>query len=181
MVDELCRRPGVTPWEWAEGPVSWPPASVECEVSLANERVTIRFEGPRQLELSEIIERVQAEYHRARERARVYPRLDPMLGHSVAMEPSVEPPTPPDAILAAIVAAGDDGCTSRELVERTGESKHRVAKRLRELKDASMVGPGRRRYSYVHLAGAERDAASMQVERSTTQTMLGLFRESQEA
>lgn len=182
MVDELCRRPGVIPWDWAEGPVKWPPASVECEVSVTNDRVSIRFEGPKQLEFADILERVRAEYEQATGRARSDARPGSSADHEVAMK-LVEDQETPDAILAPIVEAGDEGCTTRELVERTGSSKHRVSKRLRELKDAGIVGPGRRQHSYVSLADRDRDrdTASEQVEASPKQAMLGLFRRSQGA
>lgn len=177
MVDELCRRPGVTPWDWAEGPVTWPPASVECVVSLANDRVSIRFDGPQQLELSEIIDKVRAEYQQAKDQALVYPRPDPTAGAGIAMEASGGEATPVEAIFSAIVAAGDDGRTARELVERTGKSKHHVSKRLRELKDAGKVGPGNRRHSYVSLVGGKPEPPAERVEVGRAQTMLGLFRE----
>jgi DNA recombination-mediator protein A len=184
LVDELCRRPGVTPWDWTEGPVEWPPVPTDCVVSIANDRVSIRFEGPRQLELSEIVERVQAEYERATGQANVYRRPDSALGHSTAMESSPGyGATPTDAILAAINAAGERGCTTGELVEATGSSKHKVSQRLRELKDASMVGAGGRRHSYVSLAAqapAEPPASEGTIEDSTTQTTLGLFHERHE-
>lgn len=184
LVDELCRRPGVTPWDWTDGPVEWPPVPTDCMVSLANDRVSIRFDGPRQLELSEILERVQAEYQRASMQATVYPRPDSTLGHSTAMEPSpgYHAP-PPDAIHAAIIDAGEQGCTTSELVEATGSSKHSVSRRLRELRDASIVGPGQRRHSYVSLAGSstpEPPASDGNAEESTTQTTLGLFGEHSE-
>lgn len=174
MVDELCRRPGVTPWDWAEGPVKWPPVPTDCVVSLASDRVSIRFDGPRQLELSEIIERVQAEYQRATEQATVYPRPNATLGHSAAMEPSPRyQASPPDPILAALVEAGDQGRTTSELAEITGASKHRVTQRLRELKDASLVSAGRRRYSYVSVtAGGRTTAADGRSEDRREQTKL---------
>lgn len=161
LVDELCRRPGVTPWDWAEGPVKWPPMPTDCVVSLANDRVSIRFEGPRQLEISEILDRVQAEYQRVTKQATIYPRIDPMIGHSTAMDSSPRNrPTPPDAILAAITEAGEQGRTTSELVAITGSSKHRVSQRLRELKDASLVGVGRRRHSYVSMGAVDRSTAT---------------------
>jgi hypothetical protein len=176
MVDELCRRPGVTPWTWAEGPVTWPPVDTDCVVSLANDRVSIRFEGPRQLELSEIIERVQAEYQRATNQTTVYPQPDATLGHSTAMEPTAGyQANPPDPILSAIVEAGDEGRTTSELVEITGASKHRVTQRLRELKDASLVGAGRRRHSYVSVDAGRRTTApdGSREERREQTTLFG--------
>lgn len=186
MVEELCRRPGVTPWEWAEGPVQWPPASTECMVSIVDDRVSIRLDGPRQLELSEIVERVQAEYRRATAQSRRYPRIEPTLDHAMAMEPSTRyeatppeatPPeaTPTDAVLAAIVEAGEQGRTVRELMEITGSTKHRVTRRLRELKDANIVGSGQRRHSYVSLSVHDRGSGTEDVAGPPRQATLGLF------
>lgn len=174
MVDELCRRPGVTPWDWAEGPVTWPPASPDCVVSLAKDRVSIRFDGPRQVELSEILERVQAEYQRAMKQATIYPPPDATLGHSTAMESSSTgyQTNPSDPILASIVEAGDQGRTTSELAEITGASKHRVTQRLRELKDASLVGAGRRRHSYVSVVASGRTTADASSEERREQTTL---------
>ena len=177
-MDELCARPGVTPWDWHEGMVRWPPvtsaivepgaSSTTCEVSLTEDRVSIRIEGPRQLEIGELLERAKAAYERALQpRGMVYAAPEARMEPSVAMERAATYGAPPvDAVLDAIMAGGDEGLTVGELVERTGWTKGRVQKRVRELKDASRVTSGRRRHAYVGV----RDAAPASIQTPAVST-----------
>jgi hypothetical protein len=167
LVDELCRRPGVTPWFWSEGPATWPPQEkdavapegtprVECAVSLSAERVQIQIDAPRQLDLDAIFDQVRAEYRRAANAAPAYPTPEPSgaplrvsEGPAAAYDPS-----PPDPVLTELNRAGSTGATARELEQTTKVSKHRVSKRLKELIGARLVTKSGRRY-YKHVIGAQ--------------------------
>jgi predicted Rossmann fold nucleotide-binding protein DprA/Smf involved in DNA uptake len=166
LVNELCRRPGVTPWFWSEGPATWPPQEndpaareatprVECTVSLSQERVQIQIDAPRQLTLDAIFDQVRAEYRRARDAAPPDPTPKP---HDAPLRVSEGPPaaydpSPTDPVLTELNRVGSAGATARELEQTTRVSKHRVSKRLKELVDARLVTKSGRRY-YRHI-GAE--------------------------
>jgi DNA recombination-mediator protein A len=160
LVEELCRRPGVTPWDWASGRVVWPPASrpsapatpvsdgVTCNVRLEADHVTIRLEAPRQLELRELLGLIEAEYLRAVAPADLVAAAS--TPQSGASENAVRyGSSASDPVLVALERAGTAGRTAAELERELGTSKGKVGKRLRELADAKLIAKGARRHSYV--------------------------------
>jgi hypothetical protein len=188
LVDELCRRPGVTPWDWATGPVVWPPtmsarpsapstADASCTVTIDATRVTIHVEAPRQLELPELLERIEAEYRRAVAPAVASSTTDTTEVTHGASEPvaDYDAPVVEDPVLVALQHAGAGGLTVAELVELTSLSKARVTKRVRELRDASSISPGARRHSYVIGIPAGRDTAPPRSRKRDKPAALDLF------
>jgi predicted Rossmann fold nucleotide-binding protein DprA/Smf involved in DNA uptake len=167
LVDELCRRPGVTPWFWSEGAATWPPQEnettpshdsprFECAVSLSAERVHIQIDASRQLTLDTIFDEVRAEYRRATDADVPSPPPEPLrppLRVSDAYRPAYEH-GPPDLVLTELNRVGSTGATARELEQATKVSKHRVGKRLKELLDARLVTKVRHRY-YKQTLGIE--------------------------
>lgn len=159
LVDELCRRPGVTPLFWSGGPATWPPLEkdttapahsqeVECTVTLSPERVQIRIDAPRQLTLDAIFDQVRAEFRRATEAApaRRTPESSNTPLRLSDADSAVYEPSPSDSVLAELDRVGQSGATAREIEQATGVSKHRVGKRLKELLDARLVTRTRHRY-----------------------------------
>jgi predicted Rossmann fold nucleotide-binding protein DprA/Smf involved in DNA uptake len=163
LVGELCRQRGVTPWDWSVGAVAWPPSEDQrvafdvsprpsCEVSLTEGGVSIRVDAPWQTDIDVLLASVRAAYERAvRGGAAVYSmNEDAAAPLSTAMEAVTtygEPSS--DPVLDAVVAAGDEGITARELGERMGWTKGRIQKRLRALQDANRIAQGQRRHAYV--------------------------------
>jgi hypothetical protein len=159
LVDELCRRPGVTPWFWNDGPATWPPQQneeipkqdaprVECAVQVSSERVQIQIDAPRQLTLDAIFDQVRAEYRRATEMPSTYSVAEPngtplrvSDNHVIAYEPS-----PTDPVLSELKRVGSAGTTARELERSTHVTKHRIGKRLKELLDARLATKKGHRY-----------------------------------
>jgi hypothetical protein len=159
LVDELCRRPGITPWLWTEGPAPWPPpqpkdvasprpvSDVECAVRLSPQRVQIQIDAPRQLTLDAIFDHVRAEYRRAAEAAPAYPTSESngtLL--RVSDNANTRAPVHGDPVLAELERVASAGATAREIQEATQLSKHRVAKRLKELLDARLATKRGHRY-----------------------------------
>jgi hypothetical protein len=171
LVDELCRRPGVTPWFWSEGAATWPPQEnetapsresprVECAVSVSAERVHIQIDASRQLTLEAIFDEVRAEYRRATDadtRASPGP-LPPPLRVSDSHPATAYGHGPADLVLTELNRVGTTGATTREIEQATRLSKHRVSKRLKELLDASLVIKVRHRY-FKQPTGLERPPA----------------------
>jgi predicted Rossmann fold nucleotide-binding protein DprA/Smf involved in DNA uptake len=159
LVDELCRRPGVTGWFWSGGPATWPPLEkdttaatdaprVECAVNLSAERVKIQIDAPRQLSLDAIFDQVRVEFRRAAEAAPAYASPEPSdapLRISENHRPAYDP-SPPDPVLAELNRVASAGATARQLQQATKVSKHRVGKRLKELLDARLVTKSGHRY-----------------------------------
>jgi len=190
LVDELCARPGVTPWDWREGMVRWPPVSTSieaadakppiasCEVLLTDDRVSIRVDAPQQIDIDELLGSVRNALQRALQaRSTVYSIPDQSMGISVAMERATSyGESAADPIFDAVVAGGDEGLTVLELVETTGWTKGRIQKRLRELKDANRVIRGRRRHAYVERRADALAAAESSVDSRELVAQTSLFR-----
>src|SRR5207253_6254382 len=127
LVDELCRRPGVTPWYWRSGSVVWPPlvedttpesvgARVECEVTLSPDRLQIHVDAPRQLTLDSVFDTIRVEYNRATKQTGTYPAAETQPRQSkVSEEPAAYGASRPDLVIAAIAQAGSRGATARDL------------------------------------------------------------------
>lgn len=151
LVDELCRRPGVTPWDWNNGPVTWPPQPVrdpnrvECAVTFSEERVQIQVDAPRQLSLDAILDEVRARYD-ASERPQPYATAADTIILREALVTSGYSSTPPDLVLAELERVSTQGATAREIEQATRLSSHRVRKRLKELMDARLVVKSGRRF-----------------------------------
>jgi predicted Rossmann fold nucleotide-binding protein DprA/Smf involved in DNA uptake len=194
LVDELCRRPGVTPWLWIDGPATWPPQlndempaegahRIECAVKLSPERVQIQIDAPRQLTLEAILDHVRVEYDRASEAAPAYPTPESN-GDSLLVSDNRcanYESSPSDPVLAELNRLGATGATARDLEQATKVSKHRVSKRLKELLDASLVTKSGRRY-YYQASGTERILASAanaarKSQRADVETTRSLFPE----
>lgn len=160
LVDELCRRPGVTPWFWSQGDAQWPPevqeangpsssSRINCDIGISTDRVEIRIDAPRQLTLDAIFEHIRAEYRLATERAATdLPSTSqgPSLKVSENSTINYQTASSPDPILRALQTLGAAGGSAKELEQATEISKTRVAKRLRELIDARLVTKVGRRY-----------------------------------
>jgi len=158
LVEELCRRPGVTPWYWRDGPVVWPPQvgappaeasapRVDCIVTLSPERVEIHVNASRQLMFDSVIDSIRDEYRRAMDQSVSSHTSGPDSGSSrVSEAPPPEAPTPIDAVLGALARAGSDGATARDLEQLTELTAYRVRKRLNELLDARLVSKSGHRY-----------------------------------
>lgn len=146
LVDELCKRPGITPWDWSSGPVHWPPPptdEITCRVDIESNQVSIHVEAPRQLDLQQILGRIEEEYLRAATPSgpAVPPSAsEPLVSYSVGVQ---------DPVLTALERAGSDGLTVAELERELSASKAKLRKRLAELRDAKLVTNGARRHSYV--------------------------------
>jgi len=158
LVDELCRRPGVTPWYWRSGSVMWPPlvedttpesvgAGVQCEVTLSADRLEIHVDAPRQLTLDSVFDSIRVEYDRATKQTGIYPATEtqPRQG-KVSEELATYGASRPDPVVAAIGQAGSRGMTARDLQHATGLTAYRVRKRLDELVDARLVSKSGHRY-----------------------------------
>jgi len=160
LVDELCRRPGVTPWLWSHGDAQWPPQAqesalaspppnVKCEIRLTDDRVDIRIDAPRQLTLEGIFEHVRSEYRLATERAgsdqQATPRQSP-LKVSENLTGTYDAASTPDPVRRALLAAGGTGASVKDLEQATSVSKHRITKRLKELLDARLATKVGHRY-----------------------------------
>lgn len=169
IVDELCRRPGVTPWDWQSGPVTWPPpieqiateqpnSGVNCRVTLSPERVEIRVDAPRQLSLDAVLETISAEYRRASDGSNQYASTEPSAPLRVSEEVAVYGASNADPILAVLIRLGMAGATAREVERASGETTYRVRKRLKELVDARLASK----------TGARFYGASVRVEAATT-------------
>jgi hypothetical protein len=172
MVDELCRRPGVTPWDWKSGPVDWPPgksitpdstaSQVHCSVAFSRDRLEIHLEAPRQLSLDAVLGTISAEYRRAKEDSVDYPQPTPETPYRVAEEVGLPYGTPSmDPMLAALLSVAAKGATAKELEKLTGESAYRVRKRLKELVDASLISKIGSRYYHgsLQVAASQRSSA----------------------
>ena len=158
MVDELCRRPGVTPWYWAHGPLPWPPPTeaaapepasppIACVVKLSPQRVHIEVDAPRQLAFDVVLATVRAEYERASDQTPVYPPHPPEPPPLKLSEPVVGYEGRSDDLFRARLRnLAEKGASARELEQMTGLSKHRVRKRLNELVDAGLVSNARGRF-----------------------------------
>lgn len=159
LVDELCRRPGVTPLFWSTGRVTWPPLEkdkiapqqsvhIECAITLSSERIQIQIDAPRQLTLDAIFEQVRAEYRRTTEAAPGHPATEPNRTPLRASDADDERyrTGPSDPVFAELDRAGPSGATALQLEQATRVSKHRVGKRLKELLDARLVTKKQHRY-----------------------------------
>lgn len=185
LVDELCRRPGVTPWDWSAGPVVWPPSlltptesqlqDTTCVVSVDASRVTIHLEASRQLELPALLERIEAEYRRAvTPRAPVTEVESAPAPHRASESAAQYAASSEDDVIAALRRAGTRGLTTNEMVATTGLSKARVTKRLSELRDADLIRDGARRYAYVLGSDGPEDARARSSKREES-AALDLF------
>src|SRR6266851_1845502 len=137
LVDELCRRPGVTPWYGRGRPVVWPPRledtspepagpPLDCTVTLSPDRLQIHVDAPRQLTLDTVLDTIRAKYDGALD-TKGRPEVDAASERTTVSEP---PATyggrPDDPIIAAVAHAGSDGVTAIDLQRITGLTSHRV-------------------------------------------------------
>lgn len=159
LVDELCRRPGVTPWDWKSGTVTWPPApvapsAVECVVTASDDRVQIHVDAPRQLSLDTVLDTIRSEYDRATTEPAATPYVAGVGARNVASEEvGTYGAHTPDLMITALAQAGAKGATARELQEVTGLTTHRARKRLSELIDANLAKKCGRRYYDLGVVG----------------------------
>jgi DNA recombination-mediator protein A len=194
IVDELCRRPGVTPWDWQSGPVVWPHAVVEgaaevvkpvrptvnCIVTLSHESIEIRVEAPRQLSFDAVLETIGAEYRRAIDNATEYTIPEATNSHRVSEGVSTYGARSTDPVLAALTRAAAAGATTREVEQSSGESPYRVKKRLNELLDARLISKLGHRYYDASVKietaqGAKKRAGRKQAAPAAAQTLFSNF------
>jgi predicted Rossmann fold nucleotide-binding protein DprA/Smf involved in DNA uptake len=199
LVEELCRRPGVTPWLWSAGPVIWPPQQqtekqqtetasssdaqrAECVVTLSSDRVQIKIDAPRQLNLETILDEVRIEYRRAIDTVQSYPTLEPLAAVGrVSESTDVYAPAPPDLVLAELDRAASKGASTREIEQATGVSTHRVRKRLKELLDAGLIAKSGNRYfkqaSDIEVPSVPKRKPGLRSKKSAVETAQALFSE----
>ena len=158
LVDELCRRPGVTPWFWTSGPVAWPPredGTTLPPVDKTGEDSPLPTgSGPgigvapsAQLQLEPCGAPPSLGDRPAAESPPAYPTPDRLArSHPAAEVRSPYAGAETDPVKVALERAGQAGASVRDLAEAIGLPAPRVRKRLGELLDATLIAKVGRRY-----------------------------------